>query len=389
MNLGGAEMVPSPDWLKRTVLAGQNRQRPLIESLGKQGQGKIYLFGAGVYAYVLKRYLEACDVQLAGVAVDAGYVTADDFMGLPVLSLDTLAAVRDEVILLVGVTQHQAVCARLKEAGFRRVFPVDVPDYLNIPEPFMTAGFVEDNANALFAAWECLDDEKSRATFIASLQTKLHEDLSFVEPLIEPDHIYFSQGGLGLGGNEVLLDVGGYNGDTLTDFHRQTNGNYRAIISLEPSPENFAALEHTAAALGPQRIFPVPIGAWNAAETLGFAPKQGHIDNQVSAHGADRIQVDRIDNIVHGQLPAITIMKLDINGAEYEALEGSARVIREMRPRIVVRLHKAENYFRIPLLLKKIAPDIKLKVRQRGGMSMMIMLYASFDAPSSTAAPNP
>ena len=55
--------------------------------------------------------------------------------------------------------------------------------------------------------------------------------------------IYFTKENFPRKKQEVLLDVGGYNGDSIKDLHIITSGNYNHIISLEPFPKMFKDLK--------------------------------------------------------------------------------------------------------------------------------------------------
>jgi FkbM family methyltransferase len=226
-----------------------------------------------------------------------------------------------------------------------------------------------DKASALFA------DDLSRATYVAAINTKINEDLDYIKPYVRLDNLYFPSTEFPLRADEVLLDVGGYTGDTIREFHRITHGRYARIISLEPCDENYRKLLETIKALGLARVVPLKVGAWDEKAILSFATNELNIDNQIAANGTQHIDVDSIDSILAPLRSPVTLIKLDINGSEYRALRGARETIRSCRPRIVVRMHLKEDYFRLPILLNELVPGIKLYLRQRNFMSMMLVLY--------------
>lgn len=333
------------------------------------------IYGAGVFSYVLQRYLEACGIEVQAAMVDRAFVDAEKYIELPILVTEDSAEQIANNNIVVGVTNYPSVLKNLGRLGARHVYAIDVPDYLNMPHAFMDQHFVKEHASEFAAALDLFADDLSRRTFIASINCKVSENLSYVSEVVRLDELYFPKGEFPLRGSETLLDVGGYTGDTVHQFHRLMDGQYAKIISLEPSPENFKVLESSTQRYGTGRVVTVPLGAWDCKTTLRFTPKKQHIDNQITETGPASIAVDTIDSILADLGESVSIIKLDINGAEYRALQGARQTIQRDRPRIITRLHTKEDYYRIPILLKSFSPSMKLYIRQRNYMSMMVVLY--------------
>lgn len=361
------------------LIGGSNRQRDLLRRL-REARQPVVIYGAGVYAYVLKRFLDANGVAVGGVMVDAAYHSERTFMGMALARTeDALARLAGQPIV-AGIANYPLLIDKLARLGVTDVHVIDVPDYLNMPNAFMDRQFVQENAERFDAAWALLADELSRETYVAAINTKINEDLEHIRPYVRLDRLYFPATEFPLHDSEVLLDVGGFTGDTVREFHQVTGGRYSRIISLEPSEENFDKLQATIEELRLTRVLPLRIGAWDEKTTLPFAAQEWHIDNRISPGGAGRIAVDRIDSLLHGIAESVSLMKFDINGAEYPAISGARETIRRCRPRVVVRLHRKEDFFRLPILLKELAPDMHLYLRQRNYMSMMLVLYGVFDS---------
>ncbi len=361
------------------IVDGENFQRALLTRI-RESSKPVLLYGAGVYAYVLRRFLAANNVDVKMVMVDRAHKTADTFMGLAVRTTEEVGVELDAFQIIVGITNFTECVEKLKILGATEVHVIDIPDYLDMPEAFMDFAFVRAHIDQFDLAAELFEDALSKDTYVASINTKINESLEYVKPYVRLDNLYFPASEFSVRKDEVLLDVGGYNGDTICEFNDLTGGEYQKIISLEPDKKNFGNLLATIQARGFSNVIPVNVGAWDKRDTLRFVAKEMHIDNQIADHGEHEINVDTIDSILGGLGCSVSLIKLDINGAENRALAGAAETIRKCRPRVVVRLHTKEDYFRTPILLKKIAPDIKLYLRQRNFMSMMVILYGEFDS---------
>ena len=73
--------------------------------------------------------------------------------------------------------------------------------------------------------------------------------------------------------------------------------------------------------------------------------------------------VDSVDRVLGGA--RVSYLKLDVEGAEREALLGCARTIRRWRPKLCVSAyHRNEDLFALPLLIEQIAPGYRFYLRR-------------------------
>ena len=73
----------------------------------------------------------------------------------------------------------------------------------------------------------------------------------------------------------------------------------------------------------------------------------------------------------------ITFIKMDIEGAEYKALQGAEQIIRENKPNLAICLyHKPEDVFEIPQLILNYRPDYRFLVRHYWLREYETVLYA-------------
>ena len=92
---------------------------------------------------------------------------------------------------------------------------------------------------------------------------------------------------------------------------------------------------------------------------FGYEKSAGRIDEQ----GKIKIHCCRMDQILRGK--QVDFIKMDVEGAELRALEGSKEIIKKNRPNLAVCVyHKPEDYFEIPLWIKQVYPGYKLYFRQ-------------------------
>jgi len=73
----------------------------------------------------------------------------------------------------------------------------------------------------------------------------------------------------------------------------------------------------------------------------------------------------------------ITFIKMDIEGAELNALKGAANIIARLRPKLAISVyHRPNHMIDIPLYLKSLIPDYKLYLRHYSIYPQETILYA-------------
>ena len=73
----------------------------------------------------------------------------------------------------------------------------------------------------------------------------------------------------------------------------------------------------------------------------------------------------------------MTFIKMDIEGAELEALKGSREIIQRYRPRLAISAyHKKEDLVELPLYIKELVPEYKLYIRHYSNAGVETVLYA-------------
>ncbi len=73
----------------------------------------------------------------------------------------------------------------------------------------------------------------------------------------------------------------------------------------------------------------------------------------------------------------VTFIKMDIEGAEYDALCGARKIIASQKPKLAICVyHKAEDIIEIPRLILDINPDYKFALRHYSLFDTETVLYA-------------
>ena len=134
-------------------------------------------------------------------------------------------------------------------------------------------------------------------------------------------------------------------------FDRQVQ--IEAIAAFEPDPINFQKLAQSADSrvsntAATACLFPCGVSA--ATTQIRFSSGQGS-SSRASENGDTVIQCVALDEALVAFRP--NVIKMDIEGAEYDALLGARRTIERHRPGFALCVyHRPEHLWTIPLLAK-------------------------------------
>jgi FkbM family methyltransferase len=171
-----------------------------------------------------------------------------------------------------------------------------------------------------------------------------------------------------------LADGGAYNGDTFQKLQKH-GYHFATIHAFEPDAPNFNELQTTASAFSAEtKISLWPCGVWSSTCRLSFS-EGGGTSSKLSASGPSMIPVVALDDVLHGQ--PINLIKLDIEGAEPDALRGARRLIEKYRPGLAVCLyHDPHHLWSIPLWVKELNLGYRLYCRAYAQNTFETVLYA-------------
>ena len=80
---------------------------------------------------------------------------------------------------------------------------------------------------------------------------------------------------------------------------------------------------------------------------------------------AETVEVVALDDDIREPL---TLIKMDIEGAEQSALRGCARHIREDRPKLALSVyHNFEDLWKLPRMIEELVPGYRFYLRYHGG----------------------
>lgn len=350
------------------------RERSAFDAVaGKLGQN-IVLFGAGNLGRRTLRKLRGLGIEPLALLDNDSTRWGTTLEGVPLLSpaegARRYASSAVFVVTVWGALGQDRMRARidqLRGLGCLRVcsfvplywkFAEALLPYYAITLPHLLHQAAEEVRETL-RLWA---DDASRHEYLAQLRWRLSGDFDCL-PAPVGHTIYFPSDLCSLTKDEVFVDCGAFDGDTVLAFLDKSQAKFKRIVAIEADPVNFQLLEENLSRLQNEvrsRIQLIAAATSDENGRLCIASGNG----VASAIGEGDCEVDAItlDSALSDN--AATYLKMDIEGSEIATLMGAAQQIREHTPVLAVcAYHRQSDLWKIPLLIQSIQPDYSFFLR--------------------------
>ena len=189
---------------------------------------------------------------------------------------------------------------------------------------------------------------------------------------------YFDEDIVQLQDGEAFVDAGSLDLGTTRIFMekmKQKGCAVEKVWAFEPDDSNYCDCEKALIEKGMEKVELMKMGLWCRNTNLAFQCDElagSHIVE--SDEGGTQVKVVALDSCVQEK---VTFIKMDIEGAEYEALKGAERLIRKYKPKLAVSIyHKPEDIWEIPGVILNIHPGYKLYLRHYSIAAAETVVYA-------------
>ncbi|MDR0674290.1 MAG: FkbM family methyltransferase [Zoogloeaceae bacterium] len=337
----------------------------------------VWIYGAGNKGREVMQTLIERGYVIAGF-LDTHAKPGQRIDNLPVLTMDDVRTPSAQSVVIAihnYMAEIPALQNAIQEKGFKQALNVIElynalpglwPDHywLTDKSAYRNSGAALDRLDAILA------DEPSRGWLEAVLRFRLTGDYAALpEPRFGDQYCPHD---LTPWPNPLrFIDCGAFDGDTLK--HLAKSGyDFAAIAAFEPDAENFCRLAEASGQYGNAVFFPCALGA--KTELLRFSAGTG-MSSHVSSAGEQCVQCVTLDEALPAFAP--NLIKMDIEGAELDALRGAHRLIARYRPGLAVSLyHRPGHLWQIPLMLHDWNLGYRFYLRGHAQNSYDLVLYA-------------
>lgn len=373
----------SPRWLESELRADLTalvaaEERALFDRLaGGPGQ-PILLFGAGNLGRRMLGGLRRVGEKPVAFVDNSLALQGTLVDGLPVLAPEAAAdRFGDQAVIVVtiwtprGPLAYPGVAAQMNALGCTRTVPF-VPLFWKHQEEFLPY-FCLDAPHKLYAhadevraAFRMLGDDPSRAEYLTQLSYLLSA-MDGIDVTLPQAASYFPRDLVELSTDEVFVDCGAYDGDTIASFLEASGGRFRAIVAFEPDPAAADRLRTLVRSLPASVRDRITVHE----KALGAAPGwlrfegDGTPGSRISPSGALTVECVTLDSIAERLAP--TFIKMDIEGAEEDALRGATESIRRDRPVLAICVYHLQSHFYLPpLFIGQLCSEYTFVLRRQG-----------------------
>jgi FkbM family methyltransferase len=332
----------------------------------------VVLYPAARMAAAAATHLQARGVDVRGFSDRSTIRWGQTLNGLPVVAPQQICALAPKGAVLVASSLYDSVIREfLAGCGCASIYSMPflnfcLPDVFISREYFQAAQapFCQGAREAILRLFDILADDPSRHVFASKIRYYLTLDKRLLDQMRTSQPIYFDPEIRALKPEEVVVDGGAFNGDTLQQFLKCASGKFHRYHAFEPDPGVFEKLQQVASA-APGRIECMRAGLSDHTGTLEFAVTGAADSSVVKAEGQSTISlpVVDLDSYFSNREPP-SLIKMDIEGSERSALQGARSLIQANRPSLALSAyHFPKDLWELPLLLERLNPGARLYLR--------------------------
>jgi len=317
------------------------------------GHNRVTIFGTGSYAQRIAKILKRHDIKIEYFFDNDRTKSNLKIDNIPILHPTEHQDALEHLPIIVASTWHADIIAQLSKIN-SNLHIINASDF----DYEMNIHFLDEKEQEnILWFYQQLQDQDSQKLLLSLLRYRSTGVFKYLPKSSFPQYLHPN---LSLTDEETMIDGGAWQGDTAEFF--LDNFEEMHIISLEPDPKNYKVLQ-TLKNRYKERFLPLQYGLWNKNTTLYFKSTDVMGDKQsigclINDQGDIKIKVKSLDTIVSQLKITPSYIKMDIEGAEYEAILGAAQTIQRYKPKLAICLyHKPEDLWQLPKLIHEIRDD--------------------------------
>ena len=229
---------------------------------------------------------------------------------------------------------------------------------------------IQERKNYFEFVSSLFEDELSRNIFWKLVNFRKTYDIGYLCGFTnDPKGQYFD---FDLSHIDVFLDVGGYCGETTIEFIKKCPS-YKKVYFFEPNGSNIEHARKNLAAF--ENIIYVNKGCSDKKGKAFITDNLSSSTITESANTGNAIELVTLDETV--QCDGNLFVKMDIEGAEFEAILGARNLIKSGKATLAISVyHNAMDFWRIPFLVFSLNKNYKLYMRHyTEGIDETVMFF--------------
>lgn len=358
-----------------------------VEEAMRHASGFV-LAGAGTAGRWVASRLRRSGSRIHCFADNRAHLIGPEVDGVPVLPPSDAVSRYGDAAFVVTVFNPKELTSQLHALGVANpvlwtwltwALPEQFLPYYDLDLPNTMVAAADD----VLRVFDLLDDEKSRETLIDQVRFRLTLDSDSQSPPADMADMYAEPGICLPTPDDVYVDVGAFDGDSIITHLERTGGNTRRIIAIEADPNNLPALRARIDKLPTHVKQVVDVHALAVGAQRGRATfyADGTLSSSMySLPNVTDANMVTVDVVTLDELLADTgasYVKIDIEGAEPLALAGAKKTLATGQAVWATCLyHAPEHLWTLPLQIAGSGASYRHAIRRYAQDSWEIVHYA-------------
>ncbi|MFA6016662.1 MAG: FkbM family methyltransferase [Patescibacteria group bacterium] len=357
--------------LKKYILKNSNefliRIKKTNPPFDLKKKNKIILFGADILGDEFLKVCKLNNIEVMAFCDNDKTKKGKEISGVKIISIKELMKYPKNTLIIITIMHDFVVKEQLRKIGYKNVFSHTFfasmyPKKFNYFTWKSSSIPLKYDVKKILELYKILEDKKSKKVFEQLIINRLTLDHNALVKVIDKmEKEYFDPSIIKLIKNEVFVDGGGFDGDTVRKFIKVSHRDFSQIHTFEPDKKSQNKIKLFLKKENDKRIELHPFGLSNKNQTAFFS-NNGTAGSKVNNKSDHKIKLVSLDQYLYNQKP--TLIKFDIEGSETKAILGMKKIMKDFKPKLVICLyHKPSDIWKIPLLIKKINPKYKIFIR--------------------------
>ena len=285
------------------------------------------------------------------------------FFGIEIIGRDKLRQIYDNyenAIVFIASGSAAIIKKQLIDMGFeeKEVISFVIANLSIKPTPYQ---FFVERKEKLKSVLALLADEQSRNCYISLINYKMTMDAKWLKDVFEDEAGQYFDPIMNLNDSESFVDCGAYIGDTLDNYYQKV-GTWEKYYCFEADPNVCNNLKNHIDERGYSSCYIYNIGCWNENTEINFEPDSAGTGAIKKNNIGIKVKADSLDHVLKDK--KVTVIKMDIEGAEQNAIEGAKGIITSQHPKLAICIyHSMEDFIEIPLKLHMMNSNYKIYIR--------------------------
>ena len=328
------------------------RDKELTQLFISSTKVKKYILGINKLTRSVQKY-----VEVDGIIDD--FTRVHTSRKKSILQIDEVD--KNSIILSTATGSPLEVGLKLDEMGFTHFNYLSFYKYssFDLAKPPFITDFEDDyriNKTRYEEVYNLLFDDKSKQIFEKVINFKISFDFDFMQGFTNNhEEQYFDKEVVPPIKNISFVDGGGYIGDTLKEVIKNYP-DFSKIYCIEPSDLHIKIAKKNFS--NQKNIEFINCGLGNKKVSYSNDNEETQINCE---HDYQAMNINTIDNLIAEK---IDFIKLDIEGAEQDAIEGAQNSIKKYTPILAICIyHKAQDWYKVPQKVLEINPNYDVYLR--------------------------